>query len=215
VLLLLPLFPPTGASHFTAHASGLGSAHGLATLAAAPVLSELQAWSDWDSLYGSRLGPLPAFLAQHQQQLGFRVLEVPGGGLLKLPPAPAGAKLDLQQLRSGLKLAVEQVRGFETSSQIRRWVTAKTQTATQATSGKVKTVQHVTTGIRRLTIGWVLWGMLLLLLLSLPLDWPCTSQPSVHAGVGWWYSRVHGLVMHACSSEGHTRVLHVTLNGEN
>lgn len=110
VLLLLTCHP-TGASHFAAPASGLGSAHGLATLAAAPVLSELQAWSDWDSLYGPRLGPLPAFLAQHQQQLGFRVLEVPGGGLLKLPAAPAGSKLDLQQLRSGLKLAVEQVRG--------------------------------------------------------------------------------------------------------
>lgn len=108
-----PCTRPAGASHFTAHASALGPAHGLATLASAPVLSELQAFSDWDSLYAPRLGPLPAFLAQHQQQLGFRVLEVPGGGLLKLPPSPAGAgsKLDLQQLRTGLKLAVEQVRG--------------------------------------------------------------------------------------------------------
>lgn len=99
----------TGASQFTAHASGLTPAHGLATLSSAPVLADLSAWNDWGTLYAPRLGPLPAFLAKHQKALGFHVLEVPGGGLLKLPAAPAGGKLDLQQLRAGWKTALEQV----------------------------------------------------------------------------------------------------------
>jgi hypothetical protein len=98
-----------GASHFTAHASGLTAAHGLATLVSAPVLSDLSTWCDWETLYAPRLGPLPAFLARHQQQLGFSVLEVPGGGLLKLPAAADGGKLDLVQLRLSLQLALQQV----------------------------------------------------------------------------------------------------------
>jgi hypothetical protein len=96
--------------HFTAHASGLTPHHALGTLAAAPVLAELCAWSDWDTLYAPRLGHLAAFVSKYQHDLGFRVLEVPGGGLLKLPRDPAGGKLDLQQLRAGWKLALEQVR---------------------------------------------------------------------------------------------------------
>lgn len=112
---LLTHHQPVGASSFTAHASGLTAAHGLATLSAAPVLSDLGIWCDWATLYAPVLGPLPAFLSKHQQQLGFRVLEVPGGGLLKLPDVGAGSgseQLDLQQLRSGMKQAVEQVGVF-------------------------------------------------------------------------------------------------------
>lgn len=111
-MILLPaaicLHCHPGAAHFTAHATGLSAPHGLAILASAPVLSDLSTWSDWDVLYSPVLGPLPAFLSKHQQQLGFRALEVPGGGLLKLPAAEGS--LDLQQLRAGLKQALEQVR---------------------------------------------------------------------------------------------------------
>lgn len=101
-----------GAAHFTAHASGLSVPHGLAILASAPVFSELSTWSDWDLLYSPVLGPLPAFISKHQQQLGFRALEVPGGGLLKLPAVEGN--LDLQQLRAGLKQALEQVWYYNT-----------------------------------------------------------------------------------------------------
>jgi uncharacterized protein Usg len=107
---VLPVLLHPGASHFTAHASGLTAAHVLATLASAPVLADLSTWCDWDSLYAPRLGLLPAFLAHHQQQLGFSVLEVPGGGLIKLPAAADGGKLDLVQLRLCLQQALQQVR---------------------------------------------------------------------------------------------------------
>lgn len=96
------------------------SSHGIACLSAAPVLSDLEAWADWGTLYAPVLGPLPAFLTQHRAQLGFHVLEVPGGSLLKLPAVTAaaggaaggggGGKLDLQALRAGWELALEQVR---------------------------------------------------------------------------------------------------------
>lgn len=114
------MFPArSGASHFTAHASALSPSHALATLASAAVLVELCAWSDWDTLYAPRLGPLAAFLSKHQQDLGFRVLEVPGRGLLKLPTGPAGGKLDLQQLRAGWKFALEQVHTHAAKAQAR------------------------------------------------------------------------------------------------
>lgn len=74
------------------------------------MLCNLGAWSDWGTLYAPVLGPLPAFLSKHQQLLGFRVLEVPGSSLLKLPGVGSSDKqLDLQQLRDGLKQAGEQV----------------------------------------------------------------------------------------------------------
>jgi hypothetical protein len=101
----------SGAADFTARAgfgSGLKPQHAIACLSAAPVLSDLAIWSDWDSLYGPMLGPLAGFLEQHREGLGFQVLELPGGVLLKLP-ALAGPGLDLAQLRQGWKQALDQV----------------------------------------------------------------------------------------------------------
>jgi hypothetical protein len=54
-------------------------------------------------------GPLNVFLDQQREVLGFQVLELPGGCLLKLP-AVADAGLDLGQLRQGWKQALAQVR---------------------------------------------------------------------------------------------------------
>jgi hypothetical protein len=99
----------SGAADFTARAgsgSGLKPQHTIACLSVAPVLADLAIWSDWDSLYGPMFGPLVGFLEQHREGLGFQVLELPGGVLLKLP---AGAGLDLAELRQGWKLALEQV----------------------------------------------------------------------------------------------------------
>lgn len=99
----------SGASHFYVNTSSITAEHGLAVLQSAPVMCELSTWSDWGVLYSPVLGPLQAFINQHQHQLQFKVLEVPGGGLLKLP-ACQGHKLDLQQMRTKLQQAIAEVR---------------------------------------------------------------------------------------------------------
>eukprot|EP00878_Enallax_costatus_P012106 GHUV01012639.1.p1 GENE.GHUV01012639.1~~GHUV01012639.1.p1 ORF type:complete len:977 (+),score=346.52 GHUV01012639.1:3040-5970(+) len=96
-----------GAADFTARASGLRSSQVLACLSSAPLLADLAVWSDWNSLYGPAFGPLKQFIAGYSTaELGFQVLEVPGGSLLTLPPAHVGS--NLTTLRAGWHTAVQQ-----------------------------------------------------------------------------------------------------------
>eukprot|EP00775_Hariotina_reticulata_P013386 gene13386-13513_t len=96
----------SGAAAFTAHAPGLNPQHAVYCLSAAPLMADLAVWSDWDSLYAPAFGPLNSFIANHTDELNFPVLEVPGGGLLKLP-ATVGP-LGLEQLKQGWQQAVMQ-----------------------------------------------------------------------------------------------------------
>lgn len=101
----------TGATDFTARATRLQACQVLSCLASAPLLADLAVWSDWDSLYGPAFGSLKRFIAGcSTAELGFQVLEMPGGRLLKLPPATVGS--DLAALRAGWQTAVQQVRGL-------------------------------------------------------------------------------------------------------
>lgn len=100
----------TGASSWAVHSGDLHTGNALSSLAAAPLMADLLTWTDWETMYAPTFGPLHEFVKEHSDVFGFRVLEVPRSGLLKIPDP-----VDLEQMSEIWQGAVEQV-GFELKS---------------------------------------------------------------------------------------------------